>query len=175
MSDLTAHFARFADRLGDSLPLQRRTLYERLLDAAPRLFERYQTHRNVTLIHGDAHVWNIFLPRDGGNDLRLFDWDGWRIGIAASDLAYMMALHWYPDRRQRLERLLLDRYHATLLAQGVCGYDRRALHDDYRWAVLWQLATPLFQVANNIPPVIWWNHMERIMFAVDDLGCRELL
>jgi hypothetical protein len=77
-------------------------------------------------------VWNIFLPRDGGDDLRLFDWDGWRIGIAASDLAYMMALHWYPDRRQRLERTLLDRYQAMLLAQGVRGYDREALHDDYR-------------------------------------------
>jgi len=47
------------------------------------------------------------MPRDGGDDLRLFDWNGWRIGIAASDLAYMMALHWYPDRRQRLERKLL--------------------------------------------------------------------
>ena len=51
----------------------------------------------------------------------------------------------------------------------------QALHDDYRWAALWQTATPVFQAANNIPPVIWWNHMERIMLAVDDLGCRELL
>ena len=61
-------------------------------------------------------MWNCFLPRDGGDDVRLFDWDGWRIGVAASDLAYMMAMHWYPDRRRRLERPLLDRYHATLLA-----------------------------------------------------------
>jgi hypothetical protein len=37
------------------------------------------------------------------------------------------------------------------------------------------MTTPVFQAAFNIPPVIWWNHMERIMFAVDDLGCRELL
>ena len=150
-------------------------LYERFLDSAPHLLERYDARRNVTLIHGDAHVWNVFLPRDGGDDLRLFDWDGWRIGVAAGDLAYMMALHWYPDRRRRLERALLDRYHATLLAHGVNGYDRRALDDDYRWAVLWQMATPVWQAAYDIPPVIWWNHMERIMLAVDDLGCRELL
>ena len=104
LQDLTAHFARFADRLGDCLPHERRKLYERFLDAAPRLLERYDARRNVTLIHGDAHVWNVFLPRDGGDDLRLFDWDGWRIGVAAGDLAYMMALHWYPDRRRRLER-----------------------------------------------------------------------
>ena len=68
------------------------------------------------IVHGDAHVWNCFLPRDGGDDVRLFDWDAWRIGVAATDLAYMMAMHWYPDRRRRLERALLDRYHATLLA-----------------------------------------------------------
>ena len=175
LRDLAAHFSRFVDRLGDRLPHERRMLYERLLDAGPRLLRRYHTHRNVTLVHGDAHAWNVFLPRDGGDDLRLFDWDGWRIGIAASDLAYMMALHWYPDRRHRLERALLDRYHATLLAHGVRGYDRQSLAGDYRWAALWQMATPVWQAAHNIRPGIWWNHMERIFPAIDDLGCRDLL
>jgi hypothetical protein len=28
---------------------------------------------------------------------------------------------------------------------------------------------------NDIPPVIWWNNLERILLAVDDLGCRDLL
>ncbi|WP_441280905.1 hypothetical protein [Tardiphaga sp. 862_B3_N1_1] len=55
------------------------------------------------------------------------------------------------------------------------GYDRRALNDDYRLSVLWQITTPVWQEANNIPPVIWWNNLERIMLAVDDLDCRELL
>jgi hypothetical protein len=32
--------------------------------------------RNVTIVRGDSHVWNIFLPRTGGNDdVRIFDWD----------------------------------------------------------------------------------------------------
>ena len=130
---------------------------------------------NVTLVHGDAHCWNVFLPRDGGDDLRLFDWDAWRIGIAATDLAYMMAVHWYPDRRRNLEHALLDRYHATLLRHGVRGYDRQALAEDYRLAVLMQLATPIWQASYDIPPVIWWNNLERVMLAVDDLGCRDLL
>jgi len=37
------------------------------------------------------------------------------------------------------------------------------------------MTTPVWQAANDIPPVIWWNNFERIMLAVDDLGCRELL
>jgi hypothetical protein len=27
----------------------------------------------------------------------------------------------------------------------------------------------------NISPRVWWNNLERIMLAVDDLGCRDLL
>jgi hypothetical protein len=41
--------------------------------------------------------------------------------------------------------------------------------------VLWQITTPVWQSDNNIPPVIWWNNLERIFMAVDDLGCRDLL
>jgi len=106
------HFARFIGELGDRMPLERRELYHRLLDAAPLLRQRYLSHRNVTIVHGDAHVWNCLLPRkDDGGGARFFDWDSWRIDVGSSDLAYMLAMHWYPDRRQRYERLLLDRYH----------------------------------------------------------------
>jgi hypothetical protein len=176
LQGFAAHFTAFADRVGDRLSGERRDLYRRVLDAAPRLFARYHSHRNVTLIHGDAHVWNVLMPKDGqSGDVRLFDWDTWRIGVASSDLAYMMAMHWYPDLRRRRERPLLDRYHAALLAQGVGGYDRRALDDDYRLSVLLQILTPVLQAAYDIPPWIWWNNLERILLAVDDLGCRELL
>jgi Ecdysteroid kinase-like family len=170
------HFARFADLYGDRLPAERRELYARLLDAAPRLRQRYLSHRNVTIVHGDAHFWNFLLRRDDqGDDTRFFDWDGWRIDVGSSDLAYMMAMHWYPDRRQSYERLLLDRYHGALLAHGVKGYERRALADDYRLSVLLRVMTPVWQWAVGIPPLIWWNNLERIFLAVDDLGCRELL
>jgi hypothetical protein len=167
--------AQFEERLGDRLPRERRDLYHSMLDRAPRLLKRTDSRRAVTIVHGDAHVWNCFLPRDGGSDIRLFDWDGWRLGVATDDLAYMMAVHWYPDRRRRMERPLLDAYHAALLTQGVGSYDRRALDDDYRLSALWHIMTPAWQAAANIPTVIWWNNFERIHLAVEDLGCRELL
>jgi ecdysteroid kinase len=171
---LADELTRFADRLGDRLPRARHDLYQRLLAAGPRLLARYHSRRNITIVNGDAHVWNCFLPKDGGDDVRFFDWDSWRIRVGTNDLAYMMAMHWYPDRRRSMERPLLDLYHATLVAHGV-SYERRALDDDYRLSVLWQIATPVWQAANNIPPVIWWNNLERIFLAVDDLGCRGLL
>jgi hypothetical protein len=175
LKQLADHLTAFGDRLGDRLPRERRDLYARFFDAMPRLLPRVTSRRNLTVIHGDAHVWNYFLPRDGGGDVRLFDWDVWRIDVATSDLAYMMATHWYPERRRRLERPMLDHYHATLAAHGVRDYDRRALDDDYRLSVLWQLTIPLWQWSFDLPPMIWWSHLERICLAVDDLGCRELL
>jgi hypothetical protein len=175
MRRLADAFARFVDRLGDRLPQQRRELYQALLDGAPRLRQRFNSRRNATIVHGDAHFWNCFLPRDGGGDVRLFDWDGWRLGIATDDLAYMIAMHWYPDRRRRLEQVLLDHYHAALIAHGVRGYERRALDEDYRLSVLWRIMTPVWQAGANIPAVIWWNNLERIFLAVEDLDCRQLL
>jgi hypothetical protein len=176
MQTFSEHLARFINQFGDRIPVERRELYARLFAAAPRLRQRYLSHHNATIVHGDAHAWNCLLPRDaGGGDARFFDWDGWRVDVGSGDLAYMLAMHWYPDRRQRYERLLLDRYHEALLANGVEGYDRRALWDDYRLSVLLRIMTPVWQATNNIPPRIWWNNLERIFLAVDDLGCRELL
>jgi hypothetical protein len=38
-----------------------------------------------------------------------------------------------------------------------------------------QILTPVLQAAFDIPPWIWWNNLELILLAVNDLGCRELL
>jgi hypothetical protein len=147
-----------------------------VIDAGPRLNVRCHSHRDMTIVQGDAHVWNVFLPRtSGSDDIRIFDWPAWRVDVVTNDLAYMMALHWFPDHRRRFERHLLDRYHAALVAHGVTGYDRHALDEDYRLSVLWQIAAPVWQAANDIPSWIWWNHVERIFMAIDDLGCRDLL
>jgi thiamine kinase-like enzyme len=175
--EFPAQFAAFVDRLGDRMPLEHRRAYERMMAGASRLFdERYRPHRNLTFLHGDAHVWNALYPRDPGrDDVRLIDWDGWRIDVATDDLAYMMAIPWSPERRRRLERECLRRYHAAIGGAGVNGYDFGALWRDYRQSVLWQITTPVWQATHGIGPWIWWYNYERIMVAVEDLRCLEFL
>jgi hypothetical protein len=168
-------YEAFVDRVGDALLPAQRALYEQFFGALPRLSDRYRTHRDMTITHGDSHVWNCFLPRDGGDDVRLFDWDGWKPHVAALDLAYMMALHWYPDRRRAMEASLLDHYHRAFVARGVSGYDRQMLADDYRWGALMMLVVPPMLAAIKLPPTLWMNHLARITMAIEDLGCRELL
>jgi aminoglycoside phosphotransferase (APT) family kinase protein len=176
----TAAFAdaleRFIERYPDILPPERLELYARLLQRAPQLLARDRSRRNLTIIHGDAHAWNFFLPRPGGSETaRLLDWEDWSLGPATDDLAYMMAMLWYPDRRRRLEQPLLDRYHEALIAGGVGGYDRQALARDYRLSALWLIMRPVWQAMVGVAGRVWWNNLERIFLAVDDLGCRELL
>jgi hypothetical protein len=167
---------RFVGRYPEILPPERRALYARLLERAPQLLARYHSRRDLTIIHGDAHAWNFFLARPGGNETaRLLDWEDWSLGPATDDLAYMMAMLWYPDRRRVLERPLLDRYHEALLARGVGGYDREALARDYQQSVLWLITRPVWQAIFGVAGRVWWNNLERIFLAVDDLGCRALL
>ena len=107
--------------------------------------------------------------------MRIIDWDAWRIGVGARDLAYMMALHWYPDRRRRYEQRLLRHYHDALQAHGVAGYAWGALLEDYRRAALGQLFIPVWQATADLPPAVWWSHLERGMLAFEDLDCESLL
>jgi thiamine kinase-like enzyme len=175
LRDFGKAFERFVDRYPQLITAERRQVFAQLLDRAPGLYARYHSRQNLTIIHGDAHVWNCFLPRDGLSDALLFDWETWSLNTATDDLAYMMAMHWYPDRRQQMEQPLLDHYHAMLVRHGVRGYDRRALNDDYRLSALWQITRPILQESINIAPRVWWNNLERAFLAVDDLGCRDLL
>jgi hypothetical protein len=169
-------FPRFIDSLGDRLSSERRERCERMVAAAGQIAARNWAAGSLTLCHGDAHVWNVLCPMKGVTGVvNIIDWDNWRPAPGARDLAYMIAVHWYPERRQRFERKLLFRYRRELEAQGVAGYDMEALGRDYRLAVISSIGTPLSQAAAGLPPLIWWGHLERIMLAYEDLDCEELM
>ncbi len=173
---MTSAVAKLADSLGDRFTPDKRAFYERLIERTGPLSARYHSRRNMTIVHGDTHVWNCWLPKPGIAAMpKLFDWDSWRLDYATDDLAYQIALHWYPDLRREREGHLLDIYHDELVKHGVTGYDRPALQDDYRLSVLWMTMKPVWQHEAGIPALIWWSHLARIHLAVEDLGCRELL
>ena len=109
-------YRTFVDRFGDLLSVERRHTYERLLGSGPVLVERFQPGQPLALIHGDAHWWNCLVPKNGDpQDVRLIDWEDWAVGVGAADVAYMIAMLWFPERRRTLERPLLDDYHGALI------------------------------------------------------------
>lgn len=103
--------------------------------------------------------------------MRLIDWQSCEIGVGPADLAYMIALHWFPERRAHLEVPLLRHYHNRLLEGGITTYSWY----DYRLSAINNLLIPVWQWFVKIPASIWWHHLERGFLAFDDLKCAELL
>ena len=178
--ELAEAWSGFADFLGDRLSVERRQLYENVLSSWPKMWHqrrgRFTNPTNITLIHGDLHCWNILYPRDPQKeDVYLIDWEDWRVSIGTDDLAYMIALHWYPERRQRMESNLLSRYHTNLLKHGITHYDWDECWCDYRLSVIRQLFIPVWLWFYKLPPAIWWPQLERAVLAFEDLRCAEFL
>jgi thiamine kinase-like enzyme len=177
VNEAVSSFPGFADFLGDRLSAGRHALYAKIFDSfVDKLGERFATSRGFTLIHGDPHIGNFLYPIDEAKDtLRILDWKSWDVGPVTDDLAYMMALFWFPERRARLERPLLVYYHSLLLGCGVQNYTWDALWHDYRLSVIRYVLHPIWQWSTDHPIDIWWHHLERIMLAFIDLDCAELL
>ena len=175
IADVRDRIARFIDFLGDRLPPERVTMYRAVLDALPRLYQRLVERRAYTVVHDDLHAGNVLYPRNPDVDsVRLIDWQTWHIDLGPKDLAHMMAVFWFPERRRRLEMPLLRRYHERLAANGIRGYTWTDCWADYRLCVLRKLFHPAWQWDTGHHPNIWWNHLERVWNAFDDLECAEL-
>ena len=175
---LRGHLDSFIDFLGDRLTLERRASYERILDGSMQPWRRMLRPEGLTVSHGDAHCWNFLYPRDPaqeGSRALIFDWHLWHIDIPLKDLAFMIALNWYPERRARLEQPLLRRYHAALVERGVGNFSWEDCWHDYRQAVLRELFVPVWQWSSGMQPGVWWSNLEKIWMAFEDLRCAELL
>lgn len=173
----TARYVAFADALGDRLSGPRRRLLERALEVLPERYgPRLCDPATLTLTHGDPHPGNFLCPHDPArHQLRIIDWKSWGIAAGVSDLAHMIAVFWFPERRARLERPLLEHYLRCLEAGGVPNYAWDELWLDYRLAALRLLSYPVWQWSAGLPDCAWWHHLERLILAVEGLGCPELL
>jgi len=175
-ADADEAVSRFVAALGGQLPKKWRLAYERVARSLPDLGHRHMQGRNLTLVHGDAHLGNFLFPREAvGGLAHMIDWQFWHPTIGSTDLAFMIATDWDPSVRRRLEHPLIRRYHDTLLKRGVRGYDWDSCWNDYRLSVI--------QVSIFIPVWRWsvfgWEAdiktVEKGMTAFEELGCAELL
>lgn len=130
---------------------------------------------NRTLLHNDAHFWNFLYPVDASQHrCVIFDWPLWRTGLGGCDLAYMIALHLFPEHRRRFEPVLLERYANVLNELGVdCTV--ADVHHDYRIGILFGVLMPVMEFSWGIPPLDWIPKLEKALCAYADLECEALL
>lgn len=175
VQDIAAHLPAFIDAAGHAMTADALSVYERVFSSSLKPWLRLADQRALTLVHGDAHTWNFLFPRNGEGVAFLFDWQLWHVDVGARDLAFMMALHWYPSRRRELEVPLLRRYHEQLLAQGVRNYSFDDLWLDYRRCAVRNLTIPIIYWRRGMKPGNWWHRIECALAAYQDLDCDELL
>ncbi len=172
---IAAHLPAFIDAVGDSLTADARRVLERVFSASLTPWLRLTDQRALTIIHGDAHTWNFLFPRSGKGAAYLIDWQLWHVDVGARDLAFFIALHWYPGRRAELERPLIHYYYERLLEYGVRGYSFDELWLDYRRCVVRNLTIPIIFWRRGMNPEGWWHRLECALTAYRDLGCDELI
>lgn len=165
------------DFLGDRLTRERKELLRQIFSEFPyKNWERYKSRKNMTIIHGDAHFWNFFYPKDleSGKAL-LIDWQSWETAVGARDCAYMLAFHCYPETRRKLENMLLNRYHELLQENYVESYDFDEFLYDYKLSVIQNFITPVMQCSHRANPETWWHSLEIAFLNFEDLNCTEIL
>jgi aminoglycoside phosphotransferase (APT) family kinase protein len=171
---IAAHLPAFFDAVGDSLTTEARHVYERVFSSSLKPWLRLTDQSALTIIHGDAHTWNFLFPRSGEGAALLIDWQLWHVDVGARDLAFFMALHWYPSRRRELEQPLLRYYHDCLLKRGVENYSFDELWLDYRRCVVRNLTIPILFWSRGMNPEGWWHRLECALAAYRDFECDEL-
>jgi len=166
----------FMDFLGDRLSPERRRIYERLIASRYEIWERLTDARGLTVTHGDMHWWNFLYPQDADTDrVRIFDWQLWHVDYGPRDLAFLVALGGFAERRPELEQELVDCYYDGLVSHGVNGYSRQDLWDDYRWGALRNLNIPVIFWSQGRDEALWSSLLERSLASFEDLKCGELL
>ncbi len=91
------------------------------------LFERKSIDRrlhnnNITVIHGDSHIFNFMYPKTSFQKPLIIDFQFWRMGIAAVDIMNLtrVAFPFMNEPERYLE--LLKHYHTALQGYGVANY-----------------------------------------------------
>jgi len=172
LQEIADEFVAFMD---DRFSEKRKTILYRYIAKMEKLGKRDSRQRHVTITHNDAHFWNFMYPKTSENSIMIIDWHFFGQGVGTDDLAYMLAVSMFPERRQLHESSWLKLYHETISEQGVKNYSMDDLSLDYRYSVISSLTLPIYQWYNKVWDGIWYHNLERIFSAFDDLNCAELL
>jgi hypothetical protein len=173
--DLNESVTEFVSTGSTQLSPKQRAAYRLMLDAAPRIWGRLTDPGALTVTHGDTHWWNFLYPIEAGRDaVRVFDWQLWHIDLGARDVAFLLAHGGFAEPRPELEPALLDVYHEALIANGVTGYSREMLQEDYRWSAIRNLNLPVIFRRQGKHPTTWKTALQRSFAAYERLGCADL-
>lgn len=167
----------FKEVFGDALLPEMVPVAEAYGANHPLMLDRFADMPH-TLVHFDYRADNLFFDEDGS--VVVIDWQSISIGGGAADVGYFIGQNLSIADRRAHEDDLLHRYHDTLVAEGVAGYDYDRFFDDYRMAVLYGWVIPVFAVgsldtSSERAMALWTAVLERIQDAIFDHNAQEFI
>lgn len=124
---LEAVLPAFVDKFGDVVPEQ---ALDWVTQSSGRLGELLaEEPLPPTIIHSDYRLDNLFFT---GTEVIPVDWQAPAVGQALYDVAYFMQTCLHPEDRRALERGLVERWRAGLVAAGVDMPDADYVWNEYR-------------------------------------------
>jgi hypothetical protein len=143
----------------------------------PLLLDRFAAMPH-TLVHFDYRADNLFFDTDGS--VVVIDWQSISIGGGSADVGYFLGQNLAVADLRAHEDDLLHRYHDTLVAEGVSGYEFGQFFDDYRMAVLYGWVIPVFAVgsldtSSERAMALWAAVLERIQESIFHHNAQEFI
>jgi hypothetical protein len=123
-------------------------VYHSVLEDAIR-FERRSINRrehnnNISIMHGDSHIFNFMFPKVSFQKPLIIDFQFWRMGIATVDIMNLtrVAFPFMNELERHLE--VLKHYHTALLEYGVTNYSLDECIYDYYLSAAAAVFGPVF-------------------------------
>ncbi|MEZ4325021.1 MAG: TIGR03857 family LLM class F420-dependent oxidoreductase [Polyangiales bacterium] len=118
-------------RYGDELTADEADIIALAGESTRHPFERPESA--FSLVHYDYRLDNLLLDeRTSPPGVAVVDWQSVVLGNPLGDVAYFLGAGLAPEVRRRVEHDIVRRYHDSLCAAGVAGYDWDACWEDYR-------------------------------------------
>ncbi|GHU35926.1 hypothetical protein FACS1894105_05430 [Clostridia bacterium] len=117
------------------------------IEYAGLLESRFESGKNVTVIHGDMHPGTAYISKSGHSFVKFKGLQAVRTGLCTEDLAMLIALHIEPDKQKALP--LLDFYYKCL-CEKVSDYPYEIFMRDYKISVTENLFFPVRLINRKI-------------------------
>jgi hypothetical protein len=160
----------FEGPIGSRVPSEVRDA-ERLLESVRRLADRLDEAEPRCLLHGDAHVGNLYL--DAAGRPCLVDWQLVQRGPWHLDVGYHIGCTLSPEERRRSESDLLAHYLECLRGQGVDAPPWDQARQSLGFGLLYGFF--LWAITLKVAPPVTTTMLERLGNAVADHGAYDVV
>lgn len=172
-------YEKFINYVENRFDAETFTIFEHALKISVGLeTERYKricSKNNITLIHGDSHIYNYMFSHNQDKAPIMVDFQFWGVGIGARDMAHLTRVSFPKNFSEEFHLLLIRKYYEALLENGVQGYPWDTCWNDYRKQVASMLLIPMIQYAFfNLKYEDWIQDISSLISNYKLLHCEQL-